>query len=246
MNKKAICILSKCANNIIFSFAEKLKNDKYDIFICIDDNDCKIPEYNVEKITVIQIYNNESEKDGFTGSVVYTLDRACSRDKALYYFCIKNTKYDYIWFLEDDVFIPTIHTISNLDDKYLEGDLLSSFNEIKLSENDNRHHWQHWFRNKNKIIFPWAHSMISAIRVSKVLLQFILKFVKVNKFLLFDELLFNTIALQNNLHIINPIELSNIIFSFRDLELKEINPLYLYHPIKNCSTHEKLRKTNVS
>lgn len=243
MVKKAICFLCKEANKVIFSFAEQLKNDNYDIFICIDDNTCIIPKYNVKNITVIQFHDNECERNGFMGSVIYALDRACSRDKALYYFCKKNIKYDYVWFLEDDVFIPNKDTIKNLDNIYTTGDLISANNYIKLHKDDNTNYWQHWFRNDNKIKFPWAHSMICAIRVSKELLHFILDFATSNKRLLFDELLFNTIALQNNLNIINPQELSNIIFSFEDIDIaKNINPLYLYHPVKQFTKHEQFRK----
>jgi len=240
--KKAICFLTKNTNNFNFSFAESLKNDDYDIFICVDDNDCIIPNYNSNKITIIRIYNNESELNGFTGSVVYTLDRACSRDKALYYFCKINTDYDYIWFLEEDVFIPNKDTIRFIDKKYTNEDLLSSINEIKLSQNDNIYFWQHWWRNENKIEFPWAHSMISAVRVSKTLLKYILEFATINKFLLFDELLFNTITLHNNLHINTPIELSNIIFSFDDVNIDKIDPSFLYHPIRNINKQTELRK----
>jgi hypothetical protein len=69
----------------------------------------------------------------------------------------------------------------------------------------------------------------------------ILEFVNDKKYLLFDELLFNTIALQNNLDIVTPIELSNIVFSFRDIIPNNINKNYLYHPIKNLKTQEELR-----
>jgi len=241
--KKSICFLSKVANNITFSFAESLKNNDYDIFICIDDNDCIIPNYDSNCITIIRIYNNDSEINGFTGSVVYTLNRACSRDKALYYFCKINVDYDYIWFLEEDVFIPNKDTIRLIDEKYTHEDLLSSMNEIKLSQHDNTFHWQHWWRNENKINFPWAHSMISAIRVSNTLLKHILEFATINKYLLFDELLFNTITLQNNLHITTPIELSNIIFSFDDIVIDKVNPLFLYHPIRSVIKQQSLRES---
>lgn len=240
--KKAICFLTKHANNITFSFAESLKNEDYDIFICIDDNECIIPNYDSKCITIIRINNNESEINGFKGSVVYTLERACSRDKALYFFCKINIDYDYIWFLEEDVFVPNKDTIRCIDEKYKNEDLLSSMNEIKLSQYDNTFFWQHWWRNENRIEFPWAHSMISAVRVSKTLLKHILDFATVHKCLLFDELLFNTITLQNKLHISTPIELSNIIFSFDDVNIDKVNPLFLYHPIRSLIKQTELRE----
>ena len=159
----------------------------------------------------------------------------------MYYFCKINTNYEYIWFLEEDVFIPNKDTIPKIDKLYKLEDLLSCENVIKKSRNDNSPFWQHWGRNEKKIDFPWAHSMISAIRVSKKLMECILEFVNNKKYLLFDELLFNTIALQNNLLVVTPIELSNIVFSFHDIIPDNINENYLYHPIKNLKKHEELR-----
>jgi hypothetical protein len=244
MSKIAICFLTKVANNETFQFAESLCQPNYDIYICIDDNNCKFPSFDCEKIKIIRFYDNESELNGFKGSVVYCIDRACSRDKALYYFCKLNNTYDYIWFLEEDVFIPNKNTIMNLDSKYNNDDLLSAQHIMKKSYTDNENYWQHWFRLNNKIEFPWAHSMISAVRVSKLLLSYICEFATQNKFLLFDEALFNTIAQHKNLTITNPIELSNIIFHFYDLNLTrdDVNETYLYHPIKNLNRHILLRK----
>jgi hypothetical protein len=241
MSKKAICIITTKANVDTFIFAETLKNDNYDIFICIDKYD-SIPEFDKSKINIIECNETECKDNYFFGSVVYCIDRACSRDKSLYYFCKINKEYDYIWFLEEDVFIPSKDTIKNIDETYLSGDLLSAENIIKLSENDNNcNYWQHWWRNQNKIDYPWAHSMICAVRVSKKLLNCIAEFTENAKCLLFDELLFNTIALQNKLTITTPIELSNIVFSFQDIIPESINSNYLYHPIKNLSMHNKLR-----
>jgi len=242
MSLKAICILTVTANIETFKFAETLNNENYNIFICIDKNNGVIPDFDTSKIQIINCDENDCMNHFFFGSVCYAGDRACSRDKALYYFCKINTEYDYVWFLEEDVFIPNNKTIQNIDKKYDDADLLSNENAIKLSENDiNCHYWQHWYRNENKIAYPWAHSMICAIRVSKKLLNCIEYFVKNNKCLLFDELLFNTIALQNNLTIENPIELSNIVFSFNDIIPDNINPDFLYHPIKNLSKQNDMR-----
>jgi hypothetical protein len=240
MSKKNICILCLNANKETFAFAETL-NNIYDVYICIDNNDSVLPKYDETKIKIIRFYNNEPEEHYFKGSVVYTEDRACSRDKALYYFCKINTSYKYIWFLEEDVFIPHKDTITNIDNLYKTEDLLSSEHIIKISNNDNSPYWQHWWRNTNKINFPWAHSMICAVRVSNKLMKCILKFVNNKKYLLFDELLFNTIAIQNNLHVVTPIELSNIVFSFHDIIPNNINKNYLYHPIKNLKKQEELR-----
>lgn len=241
-NKYAICWLCVNPNIITLKFAETLKIENYDIYICIDDVNVNLPKYDKSKITVLKISSKEAENNYYFGSVTYCKNRACSRDKALYYFTFINSKYDYIWFLEEDVFIPNKCTIPNIDNKYKYADLLSQANEINIGDGK-APYWQHWDRNKNLIDYPWAHSMICAVRVSKTLLKKIKLFVEKSKSLLFCEMLFNTIAFQNNLTILNPIELSNIIFQFRDLNLINVNINYLYHPIKNIKTHETLRIT---
>lgn len=237
MSKIAICFLSTTVNIETFNFADSLKQDNYDIYICIDDNDIIIPNYDYNKINIIRINNDDAKLCGFTGSVVYCLDRPCSRDKALYYFCILDTSYDYTWFIEDDVFVPTKYTIKNIDEKYKSDDLLCEANHLKKSKDDNSHYWQHWPRLENKIEFPWAHSMICAVRVSKLLLKYICNFATYHQSLLFDETLFNTLAVHNNLSVTTPIELSTITFSFTDIDINEndINILYMYHPIKSVS-----------
>lgn len=248
MQKYAICFLTIDIKYKVINFADKLNDINYDVFICLDNNqiDTSIYNSNYSNITFISIDNEESKMNGFFGSVCYCLDRACSRDKALYYFAkINKNNYDFIWFIEEDVFIPKKDTIKNIDLKYSDDNydlLCCEINQIKYSENDNAIHWQHWCKLKNKIDFPWAHSMICAVRISNKLLNIISEFVNKNNILLFDEALFNTLAFQNNLKMNNPIELSNIVFSFRDLEIDEnnINTTYLYHPLKNLNKHEYL------
>jgi len=115
----------------VFDFAKLLKKDNYDIFICIDDNDYKLPEYDSKYIKIIKFPLGTAENYGFKNSVRYAPDRACSRDKALYYFSIiEKDKYDYVWMIEEDVFIPTVETIYNIDMKYDDYDLLCESNSI--------------------------------------------------------------------------------------------------------------------
>jgi hypothetical protein len=248
MQKYAICFLTIDIKKELLEFAETLIDSNYDVFICLDNNEIDTSIYNETKITFISINNEEAKNNGFFGSVCYCLDRACSRDKALYYFAkINKSIYDFIWFIEEDVFIPNKNTIKNIDLKYSDNnyDLLCEMNEIKESHNDGSNYWQHWYRLENKIDFPWAHSMICAVRISNKLLNIISDFAVKNKFLLFDETLFNTLALQSNLNIYNPVELSNIVFSFSDIETtneNNINRSYLYHPLKNLKKHEYLHE----
>ncbi len=92
--KHAICFLTVKPSKLFCDFCEKLKSDMYDVYICVDNN-----SFNVqlsEKYIVIKEDNLVCEKLGFKNSVTYCKNKACSRDKALYYFSIKDTSYDYV------------------------------------------------------------------------------------------------------------------------------------------------------
>ena len=172
-------------------------------------------------------------------STVLSYDnKATSRDKALYYFCRNNIDYEYIWFMEEDVFIPSIHTIENIDNKYANGDyLVSSHNVI----NEKRTDW-HWnyINQQMRIDPPYASTMICAIRCSRKLLECINDYVIKYNNLFMDEALFNTISLQNNLDIKIIPELSTIYYR-HDWRKEDISQSNLYHPIKSIITQYEYR-----
>jgi len=236
----AVCILSVIPHYITVNFAKELSNVNYKVFICLDNENIKTEK--CSEIEYIKIKNEECEKLGYFGSVDYCKTRACSRDKALYYFSCLDTKYDYIWFIEEDVFIPYVNTLMNIDEKYTKYDLLSESNVI--NDGNTAEHWQHWNKNNGKINHPWAKSMVCAVRVSNKLMKCIKYFVTQHQYLLFDEMLFNTIALHNNLQTFCPVELENIIFQFMDLKIKTIKLDNLYHPIRDINVHQCLRENN--
>ena len=104
-----------------------------------------------------------------------------------------------------------------------------------------------------KATTPWLKGMSCAIRVSKTFLSHIDTFAKKNNTLLFDEILYPTLSLHNNLTIINPIELSSIVYrcDFNNTDkinnyfywnYNDIRSDYLFHPIKNLQLQNELRK----
>jgi len=259
----------------IFDFCLKLKNDEYDIFVSINDNNYIIPEYDINAITIIKLDENEVKNAGYFNSNNNIREQVTSRDKAFYYFNkINHTDYKHIWFIEEDVFIPTTKTISNIDNKYPDCDYMSNtyfivdndinnldnFNNInkecpfvKYSENS---FYESWAFNDYNLIkyygFPWLKGMTCAIRVSKNFLKHIDIFAIKHKTLIIDEVLYLTLSVHNNLSIINPIELSTIVFrcDFNSMDkitnylywnLNDIKENYLFHPIKDLKFQNQLR-----
>jgi len=235
-----ICFLTVHPNELFYNFVKQLPNQQ-NIYICIDDNNYNIPNYD-DKIKIIKIDNKICEDNGFKSTVIWKLDEACSRDKALYYFYKKDIEYDNIWFLEEDVFIPNIKTIENIDKKYDNEDLLVSSHDVIYEK---REDW-HWclVNGQINLSLPYATSMICAIRCSKKLLKCVFDYAVKYKSLFLDEALFNTIALQNNLHINTIEELSGIVYQ-RDWKKNDIHPNKLYHPIKNMNEQYEFRKSAI-
>ena len=228
----SICLLSVRPCIKTYQFFKLIKlNTPYDVFIVIDDNNYDIPDYD-GIVPIIKINNTECENAGFKSTVMYFDNRACSRDKALYYFTRGSINYQHIWFIEEDVFIPTIHTIEQIDKKY-EGDLLVRNHYIT---NEKKTDW-HWNKINRQIKLdpPYACSMICAIRCSKALLQGIKEYAETHHNLFMDEALFNTIALKHDLQVTCIPELVGIEYE-RNWNRSEIVDTHLYHPIKNIDT----------
>ena len=220
----------------IFDFAKLLKNNEYDIFVSINDNNHIIPEYDATSITIIKLDETEVKNAGYFNSNHNIRSEVSSRDKAFYYFNKMNdTNYKHLWFIEEDVFIPTRKTISDIDKKYPEGDYMANsyytvddninnidnFNNINKNFPFVQYNKQHNFYEsflfiehdlKKYFKFPWLKGMTCAIRVSSNFLKHIDIFATTYKTLIIDEILYPTLSLHNNLIQINPIEFSTIVY----------------------------------
>jgi hypothetical protein len=255
-----ICFLTLRPNKLFYDFCKTLKKDNYDIYICIDDSSHDIPEYD-NIIKIIKIDKKECEDTGFKNSVLYFKDQACSRDKALYYFCKNDIDYKYIWFIEEDVFLPTSNIILDLDNKYPDCDLLCRQHRKVSLENykplkqiiyhnnlfkkfkmDNpKVPFGELIKNINIGQIDYTVGMISAIRMSKNLMNVINDFVSQYNTLFIDEVMFTTLSYKYNLSIITPTEFNTILFN-KTWTINDIDFNNLYHPIKDINKQYQYRK----
>ena len=162
----------------------------------------------------------------------------------MYYFNTNNIDYEYVWFIEEDVFIPHIYTILNIDNKYPNYDLLcnsNNYNTTPQGENIKKWNWYSYFKKYCYLKPPYFTSMICAIRCSKKMLNTIHKYTVHYKTLFMDEVLFNTLAYRDNLSIKVVSELKNITWNNK-FKFNNIKNNLLYHPIKNTNTHNIYRK----
>lgn len=244
-NKTYICLLCVKPSRSTYDFYKKLRSDKYNVVIVIDDESYEIPGYNedTDKLQVIKIDKKESEDAGFKDCILWLRGQAGSRDKALYYFCKKGIQYENIWFIEEDVFIPDMHTLKTIDDSInVPCDLLCATNGV-LTTPTTVGNWSVVSEQlKGKLELPYAHSMISAARCSKKMMDAINDYADKHKTLFLDESLFVTLALKNNLNINNPPALAGILWD-KQWKLCEIEKGKLYHPIKDQATQVSYHKS---
>ena len=264
MGKIIICILCLTPNETYLEFISLLNNEKYNVYICVDNNKYIPNKKWLNKLNFIQLDNITCENAGYNSLVGYFNNKACSKDKALYYFNNNNIDFEYIWFIEDDTFIPSLVTIKNIDCKYPNYDMLSP----KISH-ENIHDW-YWgpkliysqfylllkqgaegvIRLSDKesysyfdLKYPFRlQSMTCAIRLSKNFMTKIHNFASNYKRLFMDELFFLYIANVNNLRlkVISELE-ETIAFRYR-WKIQDININNLYHPIKNYYLQKYIRE----
>lgn len=148
-------------------------------------------------------------------------------------------KYEYFYFIEDDVYSKNIKTFKKLIKKLnnRDEDLISNYITPKKNMND----WMHWEPQKeNTKMFSQDELCFSFnpfCRLSSRLVREIFKFKKIHKKLLFHEILFASICVQKKLKTkcITKIKNSNFgEFVSRPIILKEsIKDNKIYHPVKN-------------
>lgn len=250
MNKTIIAFLTKIPNKPLIEIAKKL-TDYYDVYIFIDDNNYEEHKKDNSKIKYIQIDNNICISNGFQYTLeiflanaqrkINTGKRISSYDKFFYYFMMLNENYDYVWVIEDDVFIPDYKNIIDLNDKCYDYDLVCAKNTkgtLKDALNNE------WFWPYAITIFgdPSYCSMVCACRLSKKLMNKMKEKILELKFIPFLEFFYNSVANMHNLKILCPEELSTIVYrtdwNINDFKKKRKN---LFHPLKDFEKHEYYR-----
>jgi hypothetical protein len=157
-------------------------------------------------------------------------------DKALHFFCKKELDPEYVWFIEDDVFVPRVDLISEIDSKYPDADLITK-SHIPRSALPN---WPGWVRTDLALLSgePY-HSLCCAMRLSRRMLTAVTEFVEKKGRLIFLEFFFNSLANQHGFKVETPEELSTIQFESQNHVAFDKN--HLYHAVKNNRIHHIFR-----
>jgi hypothetical protein len=229
---KAICLICHKPNPAWFEFLSTITS--YDVHMIIDDNSNNYTNEfsHYTNIRIVQI----NESDCITNGVInvgFFNRKVAGWDKAVYYFSHVNTSYDYVWFVEDDIFFNSEKTLIDIDNKYKESDLLS--NTYGENKDGTSREW-HWYRIKIDIPPPYYCAMVCSIRTSKELLACIKEYANKYKTLFFLEAMFSTICKKSNLKYDTPDELKNVVYK-RDYIDTDINSTHIFHPVKDITKH---------
>lgn len=237
MNTNAICLITLRPSEMYLNFLNTFLN--YDIYIIIDDNENNFTQFKKKytKINFVQLNKNVCIKAGYKNTNFIGVKKLVSGwDKALYFFSYIQTKYNFIWFMEDDVYFYNENTLLNIDKKYEDHDILCncSFEQGKLNE---------WLWNMIKIELqpPYFCGMMCIVRFSKNMIEPIKDYAKKYDTLFFLEALFSTLAVKYNLkYIPNPSEFNTV--THRNIfDIYSLNNTNLYHPIKDITNHIIIR-----
>lgn len=252
VGRSAVILLCVRASPLLQELATPLC-PYHDVYLCPDEP-CEAREASSFAPGVLETQPGESERAGFLGSVSFLPRRASSRCKALYHLCrgslASRSAAGDVWLVEEDVFLPTEATLLNMDLAHPEADLLSPHHHLRFADHapDVNHwsgerRWNHWERARGHVPFPWASSLVCAVRVSRALLAAIDEHVRLRGKLFFCEVMFNSLALHAGLSVACPQALSLHVTWRQTWDLsRAFHPAHVYHPMKSLSTQLGLRR----
>jgi hypothetical protein len=167
--KRAIALLCARPHPDLLEFFGTFRAHGFDVFCFIDDNRVRVTETNVR---CIQIEDAECARRGFFSFCpdIKKVSKCAAWDKALYYFCRMNTEYSFVWFLEEDVFIPSCDTLLAIDEKYGRADIISA--PCVINNTGSTSGWYWWKHVPGRILPPpWGKAMVCALRLGAPILR---------------------------------------------------------------------------
>jgi hypothetical protein len=157
----------------------------------------------------------------------------------IYFFCEEETRYDFVWVFEDDCFIPSVETIQRLHLKYKNHHLVTA-NNFKNDGSMQDWHWRYIYDKCKK--GPYAYSMVSACGISRDVFNEIKRYKESEGTLFLIEAMFNTLALQKGLKVIDAFELKSVVWQGKwGLDEFILLPNNIFHPRKDIEKHYELR-----
>jgi hypothetical protein len=244
-SRSAVCFLTRRPSLETIRFAQELaqKVTSIDVFILVDDNTNITHPISSSPVQFLHFNETVCTKHGFReGGSVGTGKFCMAWDKALYYFSRQSTHHSFVWFIEEDVFIPSIQAFLSLHELYSpSNDLVSRMVEYNFHRDMNE--WMWWPLVVGKFAIPWAHGMVCAVGCSRRLLSAVDEFVQWRGQLVFVEALFYTLAIQDNkMKVVAPHELYTVVLGIEhSFEQIQARPNNWWHPMKSFEKQAEFR-----
>jgi len=242
--KVAVVFLTNRPSKETMEFAHEVNsNTSFSVFVVVDDPEYKIPAHVDLCVTMEDEY---AKANGYFGCNIakghtHINKDVIAWDKFVFIFGEIYNSFDFVWVFEDDVFIPSVETIKSINRKYASTyDLVTPNNFYHDPKLPNDWHWPSIIK---EISAPHYFSMVCAMGLSRKLFQKIVKHKKEAGNLFHIEAMFNTIAMQNNLKVIDAFEFKSIVWK-GEWSINEflLLPDNVFHPKKETSEHPTYRK----
>jgi hypothetical protein len=229
-----ICLLCVCPTGRVLEFAKRYA-ETHPVYVVCDDPNCEVPDNS--PFTFVKLGDDVCKTSGYNNSNPAIPKRPSAWDKAIYYFCTQETKPGFVWFIEEDVFVPRESLFKELDARYPKTDYLMK-QHVKDTDDPS---FEFWYDGDGKMNRPFYRSLVCVTRVSRRMLDLVKQLHDSKKTLVFIEIMFNTLAVQNGLTMEMPSEFQTIIFRHTWTE-DTVNNDAFFHPVKDTALHDTYRE----
>ena len=238
--KTAVAFLTTTPDQNTLKFGREVRDTGFDVFVICDDEQ----EFNVVNDGIIHISDELCKNWKYVDSNINSTSTHIKKnpiawDKMLLFFCEFAQEYDFVWVFEDDCFIPSVETIQHMHLKYRNFHLVTPNNFL----NDGKQMDWHWRDIYPKIKGPYAYSMVCACGISRDVLNEVKRYKEREGTLFYIEVMFNTLALQKGLKVIDAFELKSIVWMGEwGLDEFLLLPNNIFHPRKDIDNYYDIRK----
>ena len=229
----ALCVLTTSHSLINWKWLHQLHNHDIAVYILEDKDENQLLVKNY--ITFLSIETEMTRNSGFSnGNLVHRVVQAW--DKALFFFTKVSRSYEFVWFMEYDVYIPSLKAFVDVHNMAMHQRSDFVVREKELVDNK----WIPWRVGDDfHMDRPWYHSLVCASGLSRRLLGDVLEYTRTYHQLEMIEVLFHTITHHKKYNIYLPRQFETINFNPQGYVNWNCNDVLTthsdmwYHPIKN-------------
>lgn len=245
----ALCLLCVTPNPIWLEFLKTFT--QYTLYIMVDKNNVDLTDVKAKypMIHFLQISGELCKSLGYNDSntAVYPAYVTIAWDKATYYFSEVNTTHPHVWLVEEDVFLYNEQTLTDMDAKHPQSDLVISPTTDRSWDAKQPWDW-HWcnipFDDTLVTYDNLFRGMVCCARMSNQLFKLCANYAQKNKYrkLMYIETFFPSLAKHHGLQIVTPDELKEITWNTKWVEKMPLTAGHCYHPMKDIGFHKILRE----